>query len=49
MPCGCNSAPAAPTQKYEVKLPDGSRKIVNSEHDAKIAVTVAGGGTFSKV
>lgn len=50
MACGCNgSAPAQPEQKYEVKLPDGTKKIVNSEHDARVAVTVAGGGTFSRI
>ena len=48
MPCAWNgSTPAAPEQKYEVILPNGTRKTVNSEHDARVEVTKAGGGSFS--
>lgn len=50
MPCNCGGgAPQPVAVPYEVRLPDGSRKIVNSEHEAKVAVTMAGGGTYSKV
>jgi len=50
MPCGCNgSTPSAPEQKYEVILPNGTRKVVEGEHNARVEVTRAGGGTFSRV
>ena len=49
MPCACNGTPApAPVTPYEVRLPSGEKKIVNSEHEAKVAVTMAGGGTYSR-
>lgn len=47
--CGCNSTPAPPAERYEVKLPNGNTFIVNSEHEARVEVTKAGGGTFSRV
>lgn len=51
MPCACNgtATASAPEPQYEVRLPDGSTKTVAGEHAAKVAVTMAGGGTYSKV
>lgn len=34
--------------QYEVKLPNGEVRVVESEHAAKVAVTIAGGGTYSR-
>lgn len=49
MACGCNGAPAAPTSDtFEVRLPDGTVKTVNSEVDARIEITMAGGGSYSR-
>lgn len=48
--CGCNQGTApAPEPNYEVRLPNGETKVVQGEHAAKVAVTVAGGGTYSIV
>lgn len=50
--CGCrngSSAQSAASQQYEVRLPNGQSFTVNSEHEARVAVTRAGGGDFSKV
>lgn len=50
MGCGCGgSAPAASDAKFEVRLPDGTVKTVTSEANARIEITMAGGGTFSRV
>ena len=50
MPCGCNgTAPVTPEQKFEVILPNGTRKIVDGEHNARVEVTKAGGGSYSRV
>ena len=50
MPCGCNGGAAkAPEAQYEVRLPDGTKKVVANEHEAKVAVTLAGGGSFSRI
>lgn len=52
--CNCrnpNSSPQVTTGQevqYEVKLPDGQTLTANSEHEARVAVTRAGGGTFSR-
>lgn len=48
--CGCNggSQPQQPEPQFEVKLPDGSTKVVTGEHAAKVEVTMAGGGTYSR-
>ena len=51
MPCACNGgatqSPANQEKEYEVKLPNGRIEIVKGEHAAKVAVTMAGGGTYS--
>jgi len=48
--CGCNGGgatqQAAPAQQFEVRLPSGETFTVNSEHEARVAVTRAGGGDF---
>lgn len=51
MPCACNgtAAASAPEPQYEVKLPSGQTKVVSGEHAAKVEVTMAGGGTYSKM
>jgi hypothetical protein len=49
--CGCRGGAtqeAASSQQYEVKLPDGQTMTVSSEHEARVAVTRAGGGDFRK-
>jgi hypothetical protein len=49
--CGCRNGASAPqqsNQQFEVRLPNGDTLVVNSEHEAKVAVTRAGGGTFSR-
>lgn len=50
MACACNGpTQSAPDQKFEVILPNGARFTVNSEHDARVEVTKAGGGSYSAV
>lgn len=51
--CNCRNgmstpATSTPAQQFEVQLPNGDRVTVNSEHEARVAVTRAGGGTFSR-
>jgi hypothetical protein len=52
--CNCggnaNSSPATqtPAQQFEVSLPNGQTMTVSSEHEARVAITRAGGGTFSR-
>ena len=46
--CGCNGGKAQPAEQlFEVRLPDGTRKVVTGEHAAKVEITMAGGGTYS--
>jgi hypothetical protein len=53
MPCACNDSsnnaqtPGKAEREYEVRLPNGRVEIVTGEHAAKVAVTMAGGGTYS--
>jgi len=53
MPCACgggdNQTVSAEEPKFEVRLPNGRTEIVSGEHAAKVAVTMAGGGTYSMV
>ena len=51
--CGCNGgtaplAAAGPPERFEVRLPNGETFTVNSEHEARVAITRAGGGDFSR-
>lgn len=51
--CGCRGVQSSPQesmsqQKFEVNLPNGQTQTVNSEHEARVAITRAGGGTFSR-
>ena len=54
MGCACNDNQASqngskPEPQFEVRLPNGRTEIVTGEHAAKVAVTMAGGGTYSMV
>jgi hypothetical protein len=51
--CNCGNANSSPPvrtgqENYIVSLPDGSTLTVSSEHEARVAITRAGGGTFSR-
>lgn len=49
--CGCRGGAAdqsASKQEFKVYLPNGETLTVNSEHEARVAVTRAGGGTFAR-
>jgi hypothetical protein len=46
--CGCNEGAKAPEELFTVTLPDGSTKVVTGEHAAKVEVTMAGGGSYSR-
>ena len=51
MACACNGNKAkanAPEPDYVVTYPDGRRETVKGEHAAKVKVTIAGGGTYSR-
>lgn len=51
MACACNGAKAtaaASEPEFEVRLPDGRVEVVRGEHAAKVKVTIAGGGTYSR-
>lgn len=51
MPCGTcgGGTPNRPQPVFEVTLPNGTTQTVEGEHAAKVAVTMAGGGTYRKV
>lgn len=51
MPCPCNENKNEPAKQetFSVSLPSGETKTVNSEHEAKVAITLAGGGTYRRV
>ncbi len=49
MPCACQGDQAkTPEPEFEVRLPNGEKKTVTGEHAAKVAVTMAGGGSYSR-
>lgn len=50
MACACNGNKAQPAAEpdYVVTYPDGRRETVKGEHAAKVKVTIAGGGTYSR-
>jgi len=49
MPCACQgNQPQAPEPEFVVKLPDGSEMTVTGEHNARVAVTRAGGGSYRR-
>lgn len=50
MGCACNEPKiAAPEPQYVVVYPNGERKVVTGEHDARVAVTMGPSGTtYSK-
>lgn len=39
----------APAEQYEVSWPDGTKKIVNSEHAARVELVMKAGGTSRKL
>lgn len=41
-------ASAEPETMYEVTLPDGEKRVLN-DHDSRVAMTMAGGGSREKV
>lgn len=50
--CGCNGGVqpnGQPEPQFKVTLPNGSTKVVSGEHAAKIEITIAGGGTYSRL
>jgi hypothetical protein len=53
MPCACGGGTSqpgsSPEPQFEVRLPNGRTEIVTGEHAAKVAVTMAGGGTYSMI
>lgn len=50
MACACQGGKTPEPQiSYEVTLPNGQRKTVVGEHAAKVAVTMAGGGSYRKL
>lgn len=50
MGCACNDGKVAePEPQYEVKYPNGEKKVVTGEHAAKVLVTMGPAGTtYSK-
>jgi len=49
MGCNCNGEKKSISDgQYQVTLPNGEVRIVESEHAAKVAITIAGGGTYSR-
>ena len=52
MPCACNGNSASKQQaeepEYTVTLPSGRTETVKGEHAAKVKITMAGGGTYTK-
>lgn len=50
--CGCRGGAtpdAAQNQgQFEVRLPSGETFTVTSEHEARVAITRAGGGDFTR-
>lgn len=47
--CGCNGGKAQPAEElFTVTLPNGSTKVVTGEHAAKVEVTMAGGGSYTR-
>ena len=51
MGCGCNGDKAKePEPQYEVKYPNGEKKVVAGLHEAKVAATLGPVGTsYSKI
>ncbi len=46
--CGCNQSQPVAEPTFVVQLPNGQTKEVVGEHAAKVEVTMAGGGTYSR-
>lgn len=51
MGCACNGSNGstqATEAEYTVTLPNGKTETVKGEHAAKVKITMAGGGTYTK-
>jgi hypothetical protein len=49
MACGCNSgATKTEEPEYVVTLPNGQTETVRGEHAAKVKITMAGGGSYTR-
>jgi hypothetical protein len=49
MPCACGGNQAKePEPEFVVKLPTGEELTVTGEHEARVAVTRAGGGSYRR-
>lgn len=48
--CDCNSGNTTGQREagFEVHLPNGEIRRVETEHDAQMAIRMAGGGTYNK-
>jgi hypothetical protein len=47
--CNCGGTKEQKSDgQYEVHLPNGEVRVLSSEHEAKVAITIAGGGTYSR-
>jgi len=46
--CGGRSA-SAPKENFKVTYPDGSHKVVGSEHEARIEMVLKPGSTYAKM
>jgi hypothetical protein len=51
MGCACNGSSTSKQseeEEYTVTLPNGKTETVKGEHAAKVKITMAGGGSYSK-
>lgn len=48
MPCACGGSSSDATAEYEVRLVDGTVKIIKGKVEAEMAITAAGGGSIIK-
>jgi hypothetical protein len=49
MPCACGGGQQPkPAEEFVVKLNNGEELTVASEHEARVHITRAGGGTYSR-
>lgn len=48
MPCACQGEQPKPAEEFVVTLANGEVLTVGSEHEARVHVTRAGGGTYRR-
>lgn len=46
--CNCGSG-AGPSQKYELELPDGTKKVFLTETESRVALATSGGQGIIRV